>query len=150
MDSNKKLEILGSSVVQTHISMLQGIINKMSENCVNCKNWTVTIVAAMMILLVDKDMNIPNAWICLIPVGLFFFLDCYYLALERMCIAAQKKFLSNIETDSYINNLYKIDEISGFWLRLYSTVKAIRSFSTTPFYLIVAIVVLFFGGVIGK
>ncbi|WP_454898033.1 hypothetical protein [Alloprevotella tannerae] len=149
MDSNKKLEILESPAVQSHISMLQGVINKMSGNCANCKSWTVTLVAAMMILLVDKDTKIPNAWICLIPVGLFFFLDCYYLALERMCIAAQKKFLADIETGGYINSLYKIGGISGFWLRLYNTVKAIGSFSTIPFYLIVAIVVLFFGGIIG-
>ena len=66
-----------------------------------------------------------------------------------MCIAAQKKFLADIETGGYINSLYKIGGISGFWLRLYNTVKAIGSFSTIPFYLIVTIVVLFFGGIIG-
>lgn len=44
MVSDKKLEILESSAVQSHISMLQGVINRMAENSANCKNWTVTLV----------------------------------------------------------------------------------------------------------
>ena len=72
MDKEKKLEVLKNSAVQAHISMLQGIINRMAGNSANCKNWTVTLVAAMLVLLVDKDMQIPNAWICLIPVALFY------------------------------------------------------------------------------
>lgn len=78
MDKEKKLEVLKNSAVQAHISMLQGIINRMAGNSANCKNWTVTLVAAMLVLLVDKNMQIPNAWICLIPVALFYLLDCYY------------------------------------------------------------------------
>ena len=96
MDEEKKLEVLKNSAVQAHISMLQGIINRMAGNSANCKNWTVTLVAAMLVLLVDKDMQIPNAWICLIPVALFYLLDCYYLGLERLCISSQKAFLERI------------------------------------------------------
>ena len=81
MDNNNKLEILENSAVQAHISMLQGIINRMAANSANCKTWTVTLVAAMLVLLVDKEMKIPNAWVCLIPIVLFYFLDCYYLGL---------------------------------------------------------------------
>ena len=47
MDNNNKLEVLENSAVQAHISMLQGIINRMAGNSANCKNWTVTLVAAM-------------------------------------------------------------------------------------------------------
>jgi hypothetical protein len=146
MDNNNKLEVLENSAVQAHISMLQGIINRMAGNSANCKNWTVTLVAAMLVLLVDKNMQIQNAWICLIPTGLFFFLDCYYLALERMCIAAQNKFLDNIEKNCYVNDLYKIDKISGFRPQFRYIIKGIFSFSTIPFYLIVVFVVLFVRG----
>ena len=107
MDKEKKLEVLKNSAVQAHISMLQGIINRMAGNSANCKNWTVTLVAAMLVLLVDKDMQIPNAWICLIPVALFYLLDCYYLGLERLCISSQKAFLERIyNNEEYVENLY--------------------------------------------
>lgn len=99
MDNNKRLEAFESSAVQAHISMLQGIINRMAGNSANCKNWTVTLVAAMLVLLVDKEMRLPNAWLCLIPVGLFYQLDSYYLGLERVMIKSQKDFLDKLSKD---------------------------------------------------
>lgn len=150
MDDNKeKLEVLGNSAVQDHISMHQDIINRMAGNSANCKNWTITLVAAMLVLLVDKNMQIPNAWICLIPIVLFYLLDCYYLGLERMCIASQNEFLGKVNNGKdYIDSLYKMEALKDNCKQLCNTIKAMKSFSTTPFYLIVAIVVLYFGGII--
>lgn len=150
MDSNKKIEVLESPAVQYHISMLQGIINRMAGNSANCKNWTITLVAAMLVLLVDKNMQIPNAWICLIPIGLFYLLDCYYLGLERLCISSQKAFLERINNnEDCAENLYKVEGLKDKCDQICNTIKAMTSVSTTPFYLIVAIVVLFFGRIIG-
>ena len=149
MDSKKKMEVLESSAVQSHISMLQGIINRMAGNSANCKNWTVTLVAAMLVLLVDKEMKIPNAWICLIPIALFYFLDCYYLGLERLCIASQNGFLKRIYNDEgWIESLYKVDGLKDKCKQFCNVIKAMGSVSTTPFYLVVAIAVLFLGGII--
>ena len=145
MVSDKKLEILESSAVQSHISMLQGVINRMAENSANCKNWTVTLVAAMLVLLVDKKMQMPNAWICFIPTGLFYLLNCYYLGLERLCISSQKSFLKGIcNNGDYIEDLYKVEELKDKCDQICNTIKAMRSISTTPFYLIVAVVVMIF------
>lgn len=143
MDDNKeKLEVLENSAVQAHISMHQDIINRMAGNSANCKNWTITLVAAMLVLLVDKKMQIPNAWICLIPIVLFYLLDCYYLGLERMCIASQNEFLEKVNNGKdYIDSLYKMEALKDNCKQLCNTIKAMKSFSTTPFYLIVVIVV---------
>lgn len=146
MDSNKKLEILEWPTVQSHISMLQGIINRMAGNSANCKNWTVTLVAAMLVLLVDKNLKIPNAWICLIPVGMFYLLDCYYLGFERLCISSQKAFLERISNnEEYVEKLYKVEELTNKRKQVCNTFEAMKSISTTPFYLIVAIVVIILG-----
>lgn len=149
MDSSKKLEALESSAIQFHISMLQGIINRMAANSANCKNWTVTLVAAMLVLLVDKEMQLPNACLCLIPVGLLYLLDCYYLGLERAMIKSQKDFLDKLsKDDTYVDLIYRVKNIGGRCIQLRNTIKAMCSPSTTPFYLIVALVVLFFGKII--
>lgn len=149
MDSSKKLEALESSAIQFHISMLQGIINRMAANSANCKNWTVTLVAAMLVLLVDKNMKIPNAWICLIPVGMFYLLDCYYLGLERLYISSQTAFLEKIYNyEEYVEDLYKVEELTDKCKQVCNTIKATKSISTTPFYLIVATVVIVFGSIV--
>lgn len=144
-----KLDILSNPAVQAHIAMLQGIINRMAGNSANCKNWTITLVAAMLVLLVDKEMQLPNAWLCLIPVGLFYLLDCYYLGLERMTIGIQKNFLDKLAKDEeYVGQLYKVGALGDLYAQLCNTIKAMYSFSTMPFYLVVAFVVLFFGKII--
>ena len=149
MDNNKRLEAFESSAVQSHISMLQGIINRMAGNSANCKNWTITLVAAMLVLLVDKEMQLPNAWLCLIPVGLFYLLDCYYLGLERVMIKSQKDFLDKLSKDeNYVDQIYRVGALGGRYTQLSNTIKAMCSPSTTPFYLIVALVILFFGKII--
>ena len=149
MNNSKRLEVFESSAVQSHISMLQGLINRMAGNSANCKNWTITLVAAMLVLLVDKKMQLPNAWLCLIPVGLFYLLDCYYLGLERIVIKSQKDFLNKFSKNlNYVNQLYRVEPLRIRCAQLCNTIKAMWSPSTTPFYLIVALVVLFFGRII--
>lgn len=149
MNNSKRLEVFESSAVQSHISMLQGLINRMAGNSANCKNWTITLVAAMLVLLVDKKMQLPNAWLCLIPVGLFYLLDCYYLGLERIVIKSQKDFLDKLSKNlNYVNQLYRVEPLRIRCAQLCNTIKAMWSPSTTPFYLIVALVVLFFGRII--
>jgi len=149
MNNSKRLEVFESSAVQSHISMLQGLINRMAGNSANCKNWTITLVAAMLVLLVDKKMQLPNAWLCLIPVGLFYLLDCYYLGLERIVIKSQKDFLNKLSKNlNYVNQLYRVEPLRIRCAQLCNTIKAMWSPSTTPFYLIVALVVLFFGRII--
>ena len=121
----------------------------MAGNSANCKNWTITLVAAMLVLLVDKEMQLPNAWLCLIPVGLFYLLDCYYLGLERVMIKSQKNFLDKLSKDeNYVDQIYRVGALGGRYTQLSNTIKAMCSPSTTPFYLIVALVILFFGKII--
>ena len=50
---------------------------------------------------IEAGGQIPNAWICLIPIGLFYLLDCYYLGLERLCISSQKSFLERISNNAH-------------------------------------------------
>ena len=142
---SNKLSRLDSPAVQGYISMLQGIINRMAGNSASCKTWTVTLVTAMLVLLVDKQIQLPNPLLCLIPVVLLYLLDCYYLGLERITISIQEEFFSSLskETADYIDLLYKVDERGQLGSQLYNMLKAIFSISTTPFYLLVASIVLY-------
>ena len=40
-----------SPAVQTHLTMMQGVINRMAENSRSCKVWCVTLVAAVLVLV---------------------------------------------------------------------------------------------------
>ena len=144
--SNNHLSRLESPAVQGYISMLQGIINRMAGNSASCKTWTVTLVAALLALLVGKQIQIYILLICLILVVLLLFvLDCYYLGLERITIGIQKDFLKSLSKDSeeeYINQLYDVSKLANKKLQKDKAKEAMRSLSTLPFYSFVALIAL--------
>ena len=102
-------EIKNSSAVQAHINMLQGIINRMAANSANCKTWAIAILSALLALYADDKIGNNNFWICYIPTGLFFFLDCYYLGLERKFRKKQNQFVKIINSEeNYEKELFAI------------------------------------------
>jgi hypothetical protein len=154
--SEDKLNILERSAVQAHINMLQGIINRMASNSANCKTWAITILAAMLVLVVENKICSDKLWVCYIPIGLFFFLDCFYLGLERNFIKKQNDFISKIHNgENFENELFvvkKLNEkwyqkvwaaIKKFFCQLLWTLKAIFSFSIIPFYVAIFVLLYF-------
>lgn len=98
MSSYKKVKP-ESSAVQSHLGILQDIITRMASNSSNCKNWCITLVSAILVIIADK--NQPNyIWIALIPILLFFFLDSYYLGLERGFRTTYNHFVSKLHNST--------------------------------------------------
>ena len=65
-----------------HLEFLQLVITRMNVNSFLLKGWTVTLVAALF-AFAAKDTNIKYVFITYISTPLFWFLDGYYLSLER-------------------------------------------------------------------
>jgi len=62
------------------LEIIQGIINRMAYNSFLIKGWTITLVVATLLLKEDKY----NTFIAFIPIIVFWFLDAYFLRLERL------------------------------------------------------------------
>ena len=137
-----------NSAIQAHINMLQGVINRMANNSANCKTWAITIISAILVLYADYKIGKQDIWICYIPMCLFFFLDCYYLGLERQIIKKQSSFVAKINNGTNLadeifmvkpnstGNFCKKVEVSTkkLFLQISNTIGAVFSFSTLPFY----------------
>lgn len=81
--------------VQSHLSMLQGIIGRLAGNSASCKTWCVTLVSGIVVVVADKGR--PELLLtAYVPVLLFFVLDSYYLALERWFRAAYETFVRKL------------------------------------------------------
>ena len=153
MNANKDIDMISKikekSSVQAHINMMQGIINRMANNSSNCKLWCITIMSAVVALFFDKKLN--NIEYCYYIATIFYFLDCYYLGLERQFVRKQNDFVNMINRgvdDSIIEEqIFLVSRVEDkqklCWLlqiiynllqQLWQTIKAAFSFSTTPFY----------------
>ena len=62
-----------SSAVQSHLTIMQGVIQRMAENSRSCKVWCVTLVAATLVL-VARTGEPQHTLIALVPTLLFLFL----------------------------------------------------------------------------
>ncbi len=129
-----------SPVVHTHLTIMQGVINRMAENSRSCKVWCVTLVAATLVL-VARTGEPQHALIALVPTLLFLFLDSYYLALERSFIKSQNAFVAKLHRSELESaDIYRVIP-SGMGLPL--VVRCLLgSVSIWPFYLLVAVTVL--------
>ncbi|MCY4653204.1 MAG: hypothetical protein OXC95_08575 [Dehalococcoidia bacterium] len=124
-----------SSAVQAHLTMMQGVINRMAENSRSCKVWCVTLVAAVLVL-VARTGEPRHALIALAPAVLFYVLDAYYLALERGFRKSYGRFVRKLNDEqAEASDLYTVAP-AGSPVR--GTLWALfKSFSVLPFYLVV-------------
>ena len=134
-----------SPAVQSHLTMMQGVINRMAENSRSCKVWCVTLVAATLVL-VARTGEPQHALIALVPTLLFLFLDSYYLALERAFIRSQNAFVVKLHEDNLkLADLYRVIPTGMGW-RLVGRCLVGRcllgSVSIWPFYLLVTVTIL--------
>ena len=126
------------SAVQAHLTIMQGVIQRMAENSRSCKMWCIIIVSAVLIFVarVEKPDYIL---IALVPTVLFLFLDTYYLALERGFRASYEAFVEKLHKGELIrSNFYSVTPTGSILGHFLST---LLSFSIWFFYSMLVIMI---------
>jgi hypothetical protein len=133
MDSEEILNVSPESAsIQTHLSIIQNVIQRMADNSSACKAWCVTLVSAVLVIVADKGRP-EFAWIALLPTVVFATLDAYYLALEKGFRNSYNDFIFRLHGKSLRSiDLYSITP-KGSLSRL--QFDSIKSFSVWGFYL---------------
>jgi len=95
------------------IEIIQDIIKRMEFNSFMVKGWTVTLVAVTLLLRGTKHQVL----IAFIPLLVFWFLDAYFLWLERLYRRLYNWVVENrLQTDEYLFDMsidrFKYDEQS--------------------------------------
>jgi hypothetical protein len=120
-----------SASVQTHLTIMQDVIQRMAANSSSAKTWCVTLVSAVLVIVADKGKP-QYAWIAMLPTILFAALDIYYLALEKGFRRSYNGFIDKLHASSLISSdLYSV-ELSGSFSR--HLLESARSFSVWGFY----------------
>ena len=148
--STEKIDC-NSSAVHCYLNTLQGIINRMSGNSAQCKTWCITLVSCILVLSYSKDLidsitkptDIIN--MAFLPLILFYFLDAFYLSVERCYIDKYNKFTESlIKEQECQEKLFDASIGKGFFKRLFFTLlAAVNSPSTIPFYGLLVILLCF-------
>ena len=127
-----------SPSVQSHLGIIQGVIQRMATNSSQCKAWCITIVSAILVIVADKGK--PDfAWIALIPAFLFLCLDAYYLTLEKAFRESYNAFVKKLHNGELeTEDLYAVSPSGSIYKHRGA---ALASFSVWGFYLGLVILV---------
>lgn len=126
--------------IQTHLGIIQNVIQRMSANSSSCKAWCVSLVAAVLVIVADKGKP-EYAWIALLPTVVFAALDAYYLALEKAFRNSYNRFIAKIHKKQLKEeDLYSVLPVGEMNKLQY---EACKSFSVWGFYLsLIALIAL--------
>ena len=128
-----------SPSVQTHLGILQGVIERMAANSSSAKSWCITIVSAILVVVADKN-NPDFAFLALIPTFLFLTLDVYYLAMEKGFRNSYNGFVKKVHDGSLTpDDLFSVKPMGRSSALQWDSFK---SFSIWGFYLILGIMIV--------
>ena len=104
-----------SSSVHSYLTIIQSVISRMAANSSSCKTWCITLVSAIVVIISKNDD--PNyVWIAIIPILLFFFLDTYYLSLERQFREVYNSFIRKLHHgEATVEDVFYITPKTGFF-----------------------------------
>jgi hypothetical protein len=139
-EHNEIIKINGESPsIQTHLGILQNVIQCMASNSSACKAWCVTLVSAILVIVADKGKP-DYAFIAMLPTFVFTALDAYYLALEKAFRNSYNDFISKLHSNSLTKtDLYSVVPKGNM---SYLQWESMKSFSVWGFYLSLAVLIL--------
>lgn len=128
-----------SPSIQTHLGILQNVIQRMAANSAASKAWCVTLVSAVLVIIADKGKP-DYAYIALLPAFVFAALDAYYLALEKAIRNSYNEFIYKLHNKTLSEeDLYSVVPKGNMshlqWVSL-------KSFSVWGFYLSLVVLIL--------
>jgi len=132
---------INSPSVQSYLSILQGVINRMAANSAACKTWCVALVSAIIVIIADEGRP-EYVWISIVPIVLLFFLDAYYLGLERQFRNIYNSFIKKIHTNqATVDDVFIVSPGRGKDI-MGKTFCSCCSISIWPFYGLLALMLI--------
>ena len=122
-----------------HLEFIQNIINRMNSNSFQIKEWMITIVSALLALYASSD-NLTYIFVAIVPTLLFWYLDAYYLQLERKF----RGLYDDVKDPEKRISFFSMD-ITNYKDGRFKFCECLFSKTTAPLYLLIA-GFLFFGG----
>ncbi len=136
-----------SASVQTHLSIIQSVIQRMSTNSSYCKAWCITLVSAILVIIADKSKP-EYIYLALLPVVFFSYLDAYYLALEKAFQCSYNQFIIKLHANTLTTeDLYAVKPTNNNFKLL---AKCYGSTSIWVFYLSLFILIFIMACIISK
>ncbi|WQU07174.1 hypothetical protein KVE16_07300 [Helicobacter pylori] len=122
-----------AKILIEELKILQGVINRMAQNSLECKKWTLALVVGVLSLKIEAISN--SYGLCVLGVLLlcFWFLDAYYLMQERSFREQYQWLIKNrLKTDERLFEVFPIHQTC----RCVQFLCSMFSFSLFPYWVL--------------
>ncbi len=122
-----------AKILIEELKILQGVINRMAQNSLECKKWTLALAVGVLSLKIEAISHLYGLCVLGVLLLCFWFLDAYYLTQER---SFRKQYQWLIE------NRLKTDERLFEVLPAHQTCRCVQflcsmfSFSLFPYWVL--------------
>ncbi|MGL2658987.1 hypothetical protein ACQJ6Z_06965 [Helicobacter pylori] len=90
-----------AKILIEELKILQGVINRMAQNSLECKKWTLALVVGVLSLKIEAISNFYGLCVLGVLLLCFWFLDAYYLMQEKLFRKQYQWLIENrLKTDA--------------------------------------------------
>ncbi|OOQ06042.1 hypothetical protein KVC78_06950 [Helicobacter pylori] len=113
------------------LKILQGVINRMVQNSLECKKWTLALVVGVLSLKIESISNSYGLCVLRVLLLCFWFLDAYYLMQEKLFREQYRWLIKNrLKTDERLFEVFPAHQTC----QLIQLLSAMRSPSLFPYW----------------
>ncbi|GAA7252038.1 hypothetical protein ID0469_14810 [Helicobacter pylori] len=118
-------------ILAEELEILQGVINRMVQNSLECKKWTLALAVGVLSLKIEAISHLYGLCVLGVLLACFYLLDAYYLMLERLFREQYEWLIKNrLKTDERLFEVFPAHQTCRFTLHL----CAMLSFSLFPYW----------------
>ncbi|ANH47550.1 hypothetical protein [Helicobacter pylori] len=113
------------------LKILQGVINRMAQNSLECKKWTLALAVGVLSLKIEAISHLYGLCVLGVLLLCFYLLDAYYLTQERLFREQYQWLIENrLKTDERLFEVFLAYKTCRCALHL----CVMFSFSLFPYY----------------
>ncbi|MCQ2807702.1 hypothetical protein JT063_01585 [Helicobacter pylori] len=130
-----------AKILIEELKILQGVINRMAQNSLGCKKWTLALVVGVLSLKIEAISNFYGLCVLGVLLLCFWFLDAYYLMRERLFRKQYRWLIENrLKTDERLFEVFPTHQTC----QLTQFLSAMRSPSLFPYWVLGLCLVVWF------
>ncbi|WP_154569854.1 hypothetical protein [Helicobacter pylori] len=122
-----------AKILAEELKILQGVINRMAQNSLECKKWTLALAVGVLSLKIDAISHLYGLCVLGVLLACFYLLDAYYLMLERLFREQYRWLIKNrLKTDERLFEIFPAHQTC----QCAQFLRTMRSFSLFPYWML--------------
>ncbi|WRE34570.1 hypothetical protein KVE27_06710 [Helicobacter pylori] len=122
-----------AKILVEELKILQGVINRMAQNSLECKKWTLALAVGVLSLKIEAISHLYGLCVLGVLLACFYLLDAYYLMLERLFREQYEWLIKNrLKTDERLFEVFPAHKTC----RCTQFLCSMFSFSLFPYWML--------------